>query len=354
MALVEQHGAARAALGLDVEAGHAVAQLGRRRQHAFALGRGGGEVELDAGDDAAAARRTPGPRSCAGRRRRDAAPCTLRSRPSATGGSSSSGVVRLVGQHDLQAVELAQALGEPAPRLRPPGRRSARRRRRRDRACIWSMSVAAAARSVGQGLGRKARRMVRASSGRSAPLRAAGASSGAGAVPISTTGRPARSARWIRRSAWAMRVVQPGADDQPSSITSSKRAAARQVGLRVEQRPGDGQDQRRRQQQAQQQQPPRHLHRRLLGRLQPDQQPDRREAHQLGQRRDQAQQPVDHRQRQQQRQHAGCGEGEGAEAQHAPRARTPVALVSGIAPGARARSVVIISRVSRRRSAMAR
>ena len=53
VALVEQHGAAGAALRLDVEAGHAVAQLGRRRQHAFALGRGGGEVELDAGDDAA-------------------------------------------------------------------------------------------------------------------------------------------------------------------------------------------------------------------------------------------------------------------------------------------------------------
>ena len=82
------------------------------------------------------------------------------------------------------------------------------------------MAVTAAARSVGQGLGRKARRMVRASSGRMAPRLAAGASSGRGAVPVSTTGRWARSARWIRRSAWAMRVVQPGADDQPSSITS--------------------------------------------------------------------------------------------------------------------------------------
>ena len=82
------------------------------------------------------------------------------------------------------------------------------------------MVMAAAARSVGHGLGRKARSKVRASSGRIAPLRIAGASSGAGAVPASTTGRLARSARWIRRSAWAMRVVQPGADDQPSSITS--------------------------------------------------------------------------------------------------------------------------------------
>ena len=62
--------------------------------------------------------------------------------------------------------------------------------------------------------------MVRVSSGRSAPLRTAGASSGAGAVPTRATSRPARSARWISRSAWAMRVVQPGADDQPSSITS--------------------------------------------------------------------------------------------------------------------------------------
>ncbi len=83
------------------------------------------------------------------------------------------------------------------------------------------MSLAAAARSVGHGLGRKARSTVRISSGRSAPLRAAGASSGAGAVPISAISRPVRSARWISRSAWAMRVVQPGADDQPSSITSN-------------------------------------------------------------------------------------------------------------------------------------
>jgi hypothetical protein len=83
------------------------------------------------------------------------------------------------------------------------------------------MSATAAARSVGQGFGRKARRMVRASSGRSAPRRICGASSGCGAVPTSATRRLPRSARWIRRSAWAMRVDQPGADDQPSSITSS-------------------------------------------------------------------------------------------------------------------------------------
>ena len=48
VALVEQHDAARAALRLDVEAGHAVAQLRRRRQHAFALGRRCGEVGVHA------------------------------------------------------------------------------------------------------------------------------------------------------------------------------------------------------------------------------------------------------------------------------------------------------------------
>jgi len=41
-----------------------------------------------------------------------------------------------------------------------------------------------------------------------------------------------------------MRVVQPGADDQPSSITSISAPLARQVGLRIEERPGDRQDQR--------------------------------------------------------------------------------------------------------------
>src|SRR5260370_1365635 len=50
------------------------------------------------------------------------------------------------------------------------------------------MLVAAAARSVGQVLGRKARRSVRASSGRMAPLRIAGASRGAGAGPAREQG----------------------------------------------------------------------------------------------------------------------------------------------------------------------
>ena len=181
------------------------------------------------------------------------------------------------------------------------------------------MAVTAAARSVGQGLGRKARRRVRASSGRMAPLRAAGASSGSG-----------RGAGQHDRALGALGALDqalgmgdargPARRRRPAVVDHQhQRAAARQVGLRIEERPGDGQDQRGGEQQAQQQQPPRHLHRRLLGRLEPDQQPDRREAHQLGQRRDHAQQPVDHRQHQQQRQHAGCGEREGAEAQHEAR-----------------------------------
>ena len=53
MAFVEQDRAAGAALGLDVEAGHAIAQLGRDGQHAFALRRGRGEVEIHAGHDTA-------------------------------------------------------------------------------------------------------------------------------------------------------------------------------------------------------------------------------------------------------------------------------------------------------------
>ena len=53
MTLVEQDRAAGPALRLDVEAGHAIAQLGRDGQHAFALRRGRGEVEIHAGHDPA-------------------------------------------------------------------------------------------------------------------------------------------------------------------------------------------------------------------------------------------------------------------------------------------------------------
>ena len=296
---------------------------------------------------------------------------TLRSRPSAAGGISSSGVLGGVGQHDLQPVELLQPLGEPGrafvvepvaqpddigagvelelvdlvgrdgavgrPRLGPEGAQ--------DGAHLVGPQRALAH-------GRRVERRGRGADQRDQPAGAFGALDQP--LGVGDAGRPARRRR-------------PAVVDH-----QQERSLARQLGLRIEQRPRDREDQRRRQQQAQQQQPPRHLHRRLLAGLEPDQQPDRRKADQLRQRRDQAQQPVDHRQHQQQRQHAGSREGERAEAQHeaqhASWTRSSTARSGGPNAGSpRARRCAALEAVatlrmsnndhaafSRRRSAMAR
>ena len=316
MAFVEQDRAAGAALRFDIESRHAVAQFGRSRQDAFALRGGGGEVDVDAGHDAAL---LVGRLDChlAGSVRGRAQRSDLQIATLGDRRQQQKRRARLIGHHHLQSIEAAQPFGEAC------------------RAFVFQ--PVAQPDHVGAGIDLHLVEFGRRHGAIGRPgLGPEGAQGSADFI-------------WPQRAAPGRRLIDGcrrrahqhdgpaatlGALDQPLGVGDARRPARRrgpavvdhqkeraatgQVGLRIEERSGHGQDQRCRQQQAQQQQPPRHLHRRLFGRLQADQQADGREAHQLGQRRDQAQQPVDHRQRQQQRKHARCREGESAEAQHDP------------------------------------
>ncbi len=268
-AFVEQHHAARAALRLDVEPRHAVAQLGRRRQRAFALGGGGREIEIDAGHGAALlVGRLDGDRARAVGR----GPQRLHLEVAAFGGGRQQQQRRgrLVGHDDLQAVEAAEALGElgGAFVLQPVAQPD-------DRGAGIDLHL------VDGGGGRGAVGRPR--------LGPEGAQQRAGLVGPHRALAHRRRVDWVGGGAGEhdRAVGALGALDQAFGVGDARRPArrrrpavvdhqhqrslARQVGLRIEQRPGDRQDQRGGQQQAQQQQPPRHLARRLLGRLEPDQ-----------------------------------------------------------------------------------
>ena len=317
MTLVEKDRAASAALRLDVETSHAVAQLGRNGQYAFALGGGRGEIEVDAGHDAAllvGSLDRSLARAVGGRTQR------AYLEVAAFGGrwQQKQGCRRLIGQQHLQAIEAAQAFGETG------------------RAFIFE--PVAQPHGIGTGVdlhlvdgGRGGRAIGRPGLGSERAQERAGFVGTHGAAPdggrvegrgggadqhdraIGALG-PLDQALGMGGACGPARRARPAVVDH-----QQQRAAARQVGLRVQQRARDGQDQGGRQQQPQQQQPPRHLHRRLFGGLQADQQPDRGEAHQLRQRRDQPQQEVDRRQGDQQSQHAGGSKRERAEIQHVIR-----------------------------------
>ena len=242
-ALVEQHGAAGIALDLDVGRASGCAARSAAGRHASPLVAVAAKSSARCAPPRGPRRRSPGSRRGAGHRRPAAARVTLRSRPSALGGSSRSGVVGRVGQHDLQAVELAQPLGELVgavilqaiaqphdvgagvelhavdlgdgggaigrPRLRPE---SAQQRAR----LVGPERTAADRRRV--------ERRGRRADQHDQPALALGALDQP--LGMGEARRPAR------------------ADDQPSSITSSSGPLPGRCGLRVEQRTGEREDQR--------------------------------------------------------------------------------------------------------------
>ncbi len=170
------------------------------------------------------------------------------------------------------------------------------------------MAAVDAARSTGQGSGCIAASRPRNSDGGISGVIAGAAPVSAGAVGSNATRRPARAARSSTISAACTRRVQPVAEAQPLSSTSSTGPVPGECGAGVQYRSGQADDDQSGGDAAEQQQPPRRARRGFLAGFQSEQKANGREHFPARRRWRDPQQPPEQGQRGQRQQDPRCGE----------------------------------------------